>query len=161
MFASRISTQNKDNHMKKNPIKLEDLDRKHPFVVPDGYFDNLPSEILSKLPVVKEHKPLVTWSWKRSLALSGAFSLLLALVWVTFPKRQGPVEHHTLGQISDEAIVEYLQHQNISYYDLSEEKSIQRAFATDSTVMNYLDGFDDAIIREQILTDTAIQDELI
>ncbi len=146
--------------MKKNRITLEDLDKKHPFVVPEGYFDQLPSEIQSRLPV-NPGRPLVTWSWKRSLALSSAFSLLLLLAWMTFPKQQGPVHHQTLGQVSDGAIVEYLQNQDISYYDLSEEANVRKAFVTDSTVMNYLDGLDDAIIREQILIDTAIQDELI
>lgn len=151
--------------MKDNKIRLEDLERNVPFEVPDGYFDKLPSVIMSRLPATPERaaygrQPLVSWSWQRSLGLVGALSLIVALVWFTFPQQQGPLGSERLSQVSDDAILEYLSEENISYYDLSENDVVQTAFGTDSTVLNYLDGLDADFLRSQaedrIFTDETI-----
>jgi len=39
--------------MKQKIIRLEDMKDRNPFRVPEGYFDNLTAEILSKLPEQK------------------------------------------------------------------------------------------------------------
>ncbi|GAB3171412.1 hypothetical protein [Telluribacter humicola] len=143
--------------MNNNRIRLEDVERKVPFEVPEGYFDRLPSEIQARIPVHQEHaKPLISWSWQRSVGLAAALSLLLVLVWVTYPETQGPLGQEPLSQVSDEAIIQYLEEQNISYYDLSEHQVVQGAFATDSTVMHYLDGLDEEVIRQQIIDNTPV-----
>lgn len=146
--------------MKDNKIRLEDLERKVPFEVPDGYFDKLPSVIMSRLPATPERQPLVSWSWQRSLGLAGALSLIVALVWFTYPQQQGPLGSERLSQVSDDAILEYLAEENMSYYDLSENNAVQAAFQTDSTVLNYLDGLDTDFLRSQaedrIFTDETI-----
>ena len=146
--------------MKDNKIRLEDLKRDVPFEVPDGYFDKLPSIIMSRLPATPERQPLVSWSWQRSLGLAGALSLIVALVWFTYPQQQGPLGSERLSQVSDDAILEYLTEENISYYDLSENNAVQAAFQTDSTVLHYLDGLDADFLRSQaeegIFTDKKI-----
>lgn len=151
--------------MKDNKIRLEDLERNVPFEVPDGYFDKLPSVIMSRLPATPERQPLdrqplVSWSWQRSLGLAGALSLIVALVWFTYPQQQGPLGSERLSQVSDDAILEYLAEENISYYDLSENNAVQAAFQTDSTVLHYLDGMDADFLRSQaedgIFTDEKI-----
>ena len=135
--------------MKDNKIRLEDLKREVPFEVPDGYFDKLPSVIMSRLPATPERQPLVSWSWQRSLGLAGALSLIVALVWFTYPQQQGALGSERLSQVSDDAILEYLAEENISYYDLSENDAVQAAFQTDSTVLYYLDGLDADFLRSQ------------
>ena len=166
--------------MEDKRIRLEDLERKVPFEVPDGYFDKLPSVIMSRLPATPERaafgraafgraafgraafgrRPLVSWSWQRSLALAGALSLIVALVWFTYPQQQGPLGSERLSQVSDEAILEYLADENLSYYDLSENNAVQAAFQTDSTVLHYLDGLDKDFLRSQI-EDEIFTDESI
>jgi hypothetical protein len=137
--------------MDKNRIRLDDLKKEPPFSIPDGYFDKLPQIIQSRIVSEPVRQPLVGWSWQRSLALVSATALIFVLVWVTVPERQGSLGQEPLSGISDASIVDYLEEQNISYYDLSEHKVVQKAFDTDSTVLNYLDGMDEELIRQQIL----------
>lgn len=136
--------------MKDNRIRLDDLKRQVPFEVPEGYFDKLPAIIQARIPATPERQPWVSWSWERSLALAGAMSLISALIWFTYPQQQGPLGSERLSQVSDEAILEYLADQNISYYDLSENTAVQAAFGTDSTVLHYLDGLDKDFLRNQL-----------
>ncbi len=137
--------------MDKKHIRLDDLKKETPFVVPDGYFENLPQIIQSRIPNEVVREPFIQWSWRRSAGLVAAMSFLLVMVWVTYPERQGSLGQGPLSSISDASIVTYLEDQDISYYDLSEHQVVQKAFDTDSTVMYYLDGLDEDLIREQIL----------
>lgn len=137
--------------MDNKRIRLDDLKKETPFSVPDGYFDRLPQIIQSRIVSEPARKPLVGWSWQRSVSLVSAMALILVLVWVTVPERQGALGEGPLTDISDASIVAYLEDQDISYYDLSEHKVVQKAFDTDSTILNYLDDMDSDFIRQQLL----------
>lgn len=136
--------------MDKKRIRLDDLKRETPFTVPEGYFDKLPQTIQSRIPAEPVRKPLVSWSWQRSIGLVAASALILVLVWVTVPERQGSLGQEPLSDISNASIISYLEEQDMSYYDLSEHKVVQKAFGTDSTVLNYLDGLEDDVLRQQL-----------
>ncbi|PSL26646.1 hypothetical protein [Dyadobacter jiangsuensis] len=136
--------------MDKKRIRLDDLKRETPFSVPEGYFDKLPQMIQARIPAEPVRKPLVSWSWQRSVGLAAASALILVLVWVTVPERQGSLGQEPLSDISNASIISYLEDQDISYYDLSEHKVVQKAFESDSTVLNYLDGLEDDILRQQL-----------
>ncbi|GGH46190.1 hypothetical protein [Dyadobacter endophyticus] len=136
--------------MDKKRIRLDDLKRETPFSVPEGYFDKLPQMIQSRIPAEPVRKPLVSWSWQRSVGLAAASALILVLVWVTVPERQGSLGQEPLSGISNASIITYLEDQDISYYDLSEHKVVQKAFESDSTVLNYLDGLEDDVLRQQL-----------
>ena len=136
--------------MDKNRIRLDDLKKETPFSVPDGYFEKLPQIIQSRIVSEPVRKPLIRWSWQRSVGLVSAAAMIFVLIWVTVPERQGSLGQEPLSDISDASIVDYLEDQNISYYDLSEHKVVQKAFDTDSTVLNYLDDMDENFLRLQI-----------
>lgn len=136
--------------MDKKRIRLDDIKRETPFNVPDGYFDKLPQQIQARIPAEPVRKPVMGWSWQRSVGLVSAMALILVLVWVTVPERQGSLGQEPLSGVSNASIISYLEDQNISYYDLSEHKVVQKAFDTDSTVLFYLDGLDDDVLRQQI-----------
>lgn len=121
--------------------------------MPEGYFDKLPHIIQAKIPPVKERRKSIIpgWTWQRGVALVSAMALIFVLVWVTVPERQGALGNEPLSDVSDGSIIQYLEDQNISYYDLSEHNVVQKAFETDSTVMFYLDNMDEDIIEQQIL----------
>ena len=136
--------------MDKKRIRLDDLKKETPFSVPEGYFDKLPQMIQARIPAEPVRKPLVSWSWQRSVGLAAASALILVLVWVTVPERQGSLGQEPLSDISNASIISYLEDQDISYYDLSEHKVVQKAFESDSTVLNYLDGLEDDILRQQL-----------
>lgn len=137
--------------MDNKRIRLDDLKREVPFSVPDGYFDKLPQQIQARIVSEPARKPLIGWSWQRSVALVSAMTLIFVLVWVTVPERQGNLGQAPLANVSDATIIDYLEGENISYYDLSEHKVVQKAFDTDSTIMNVLDDMDSDIIRQQII----------
>ncbi|MCF0043162.1 ash family protein [Dyadobacter fanqingshengii] len=136
--------------MDNKRIRLDDLKKEVPFTVPEGYFDKLPQMIQARIPSEPVRKPVIGWSWQRSLALVSAMALILVLVWVTVPERQGSLGQEPLSGISNASIVSYLEDQDMSYYDLSEHKVVQKAFDTDSTVLFYLDGLEDDILRQQL-----------
>ncbi|MCF2519227.1 ash family protein [Dyadobacter sp. CY351] len=136
--------------MDNKRIRLDDLKKEVPFQVPEDYFDKLPQMIQSRIPSEPVRKPVIGWSWQRSLALVSAMALILVLVWVTVPERQGSLGQEPLSGISNASIVSYLEDQDISYYDLSEHKVVQKAFDTDSTVLFYLDGLEDDVLRQQL-----------
>jgi len=141
--------------MEKDRIRLDDLKRETPFSVPEGYFEKLPQIIQSRIPSEYVQKSRFGWSWQRSVSLVSAMALILVLVWVTVPERQGSLGQEPLSEVSDESIVNYLEDQNISYYDLSEHNVVQKAFDTDSTLLYYLDDMDNEFLREQIIESTS------
>ena len=147
--------------MDNNRIRLDDLKKEPPFSVPEGYFEKLPQIIQSRIVSEPVRKPVVGWVWQRSLALVSAAALIFVLVWVTVPERQGSLGQEPLSDISDASIVDYLEDENISYYDLSEHKVIQKAFDTDSTVLNYLDNMDEEFLRQQIRENSSSGTETI
>jgi hypothetical protein len=146
--------------MDKERIRLDDLKKELPFSVPEGYFENLPQIIQSKIPAKPAGRPVISWSWQRATGLVAAAALILVLVWVTVPERQGSLGQEPLSGVSNASIVAYLEEEDISYYDLSEHKVVQKAFDTDSTVLYYLDGLDEDILRQQIQEGIALPETI-
>ncbi len=137
--------------MERSRIKLGDLENKHPFKVPEGYFEELPGIIQNRLPVRPERRASWSWNWQRVVTLAGTMAVVIALAWVTLPVRQGPLEPDALVAVSDEAILDYLRNQDIDFYDLAYQGVVQAAFSDESTLINYLEEVDDAAIRMQLL----------
>ncbi len=155
---------------KPKRIRLDELERKHPFTVPEGYFDSLAKEIEEKVerissaddrPVVPLHqKAPSSFRWWRVPAVAASISLLAGLIWFTLPVRQGPLGPDALATVSDDAILEYLESQDLDYFDLASQDVVQKAFMDESTIIQYLDNVDDTTIREQLL-ENSIYDETI
>ncbi|KQS31436.1 hypothetical protein [Dyadobacter sp. Leaf189] len=146
--------------MDKGRIRLEDIRKEVPFSVPEDYFDKLPQQIQSRIPAEPVRKPVISWNWQRVTGLVSAMAIILVLVWVTVPERQGSLGQEPLSDVSNASIINYLEEENISYYDLSEHKVVQKAFDTDSTVLYYLDGLDDDVIRQQIQESVTAQETI-
>ncbi|MCY7350729.1 MAG: hypothetical protein LH606_08675 [Cytophagaceae bacterium] len=103
--------------MKKERINLDDLPRKQPFSVPEGYFDTLPqriqAQVVAPAPAFRFHL-----SWQRVSVSLAAFSLVAVLIWQTLPPKQGSLGTDAISQVSNETILEYLTTQNLTPYDL-------------------------------------------
>ena len=155
---------------KPKRIRLDELERKHPFTVPEGYFDSLAKEIEEKVerisatddrPVAPLHqKAPSSFRWWRVPAVAASISLLAGLIWFTLPVRQGPLGPDALATVSDDAILEYLESQDLDYFDLASQDVVQKAFMDESTIIQYLDNVDDTTIREQLL-ENSTYDETI
>ena len=155
---------------KPKRIRLDELERKHPFTVPEGYFENLAEDIREKAariaaaedkPVVPLHQKASSFGrWWRVPAVAASITLVAGLLWFTLPVRQGPLGPDALAAVSDDAILEYLESQDLDYFDLASQDVVQKAFQDESTILQYLDNVDDALIREQLL-ENSIDDETI
>lgn len=147
-------------------IRLDDLDRKHPFKVPENYFDALSDQIMERvgqqaLEETTEVRPLRRWwSSVTSVAVAASIVLIAALIWITLPEKQGPLAPDSLMAVSDEAILEYLEAQDLDYYDLASQDVIQKAFLEESTLIHYLEGVDENMILQYLNEDT-VYDESI
>ncbi len=155
---------------KPKRIRLDELERKHPFTVPEGYFESLAEDIREKAerisaaedrPVVPLHQKTSSLRrWWRIPAVAASIALVTGLTWFTLPVRQGPLGPDALAAVSDDAILEYLESQDLDYFDLASQDAVQKAFVDESTILQYLDNVDDALIREQLL-ENSIYDETI
>ncbi len=100
--------------MKK--IRLEDIEKKTPFEVPEGYFDKLTVDIQARVSEQSESrwilKPELKW------ALRGAFVVLLVLTTVFFPRTESQSAEQLLAQVDDQALINYLENIEISDEEL-------------------------------------------
>ncbi len=155
---------------KPKRIRLDELERKHPFTVPEGYFESLAADISEKVERISlaEDRPVVPLQkrtssfgrWWRVPAVAASIALVAGLIWFTLPVRQGPLGPDALAAVSDDAILEYLESQDLDYFDLASQDVVQKAFLDESTILQYLENVDDALIREQLL-ENSIYDETI
>lgn len=150
-------------------IRLDDLERKHPFKVPEGYFEGLSDQIEKRVSVISaEDKKIIlpqaevrpVRSLWRIPAVAASVALIAGLIWFTLPVRQGPLGPDTLSSVSDDAILEYLESQELDYYDLANQDVVQKAFLDESTIIHYLDGVDDEMIREQLLENSSYDETI-
>ena len=95
--------------------KLEDIPKKTPFKVPDGYFDQLPTRIQARMTKDAEHVPtsrIVSFSLK--FALPVVVLLVAGILWL----RPQPSLDNQLEDIDTEQIALYLN--NVEHLDLDE-----------------------------------------
>jgi len=70
--------------MKEEDILLKKLGKENSFKVPDGYFENLTSEVMNKLPekekIVFKEEPVSTWTRLKPLLYLAAMFVGAALI---------------------------------------------------------------------------------
>lgn len=107
--------------MEKKRINLEDLPRTNPFSVPENYFDELPQRVQAR---VTKPAPVpaftISWSWQRTVAAVAGAGLVVALIFQTLPRKQGALGTEVLSTVENAAIVDYLNAQNLTPFDLQE-----------------------------------------
>ncbi|MFN8356553.1 MAG: hypothetical protein U0Y10_19020 [Spirosomataceae bacterium] len=113
--------------MKKQRIRLEDLEKKEVFQVPDRYFDDLPMVIQARIAPKAKAEPLFTFSWntRRTWLSVSTVSLVALLIWITYPARQDSLGEGELSKVSSTEIINYLNQQNISSQDLADETTVR------------------------------------
>ncbi len=127
-------------------IKLEEINRKLPFEVPNRYFDELPSIIQNRV-TEKQQEPIFTmsWSWKRTVLAVASSVLIGTLIWVTYPSKQHSIGAEALSQVNEDAIITYLKNGDVIASDLINENNYTNT--SDSTIINHLDISEQDIIK--------------
>jgi len=136
----------------KKPIRIDELTNEHPlrqlpFTVPEGYFDALPSRVQAET-LKRSHRFSINWTWQRTAASLAGAGLVAVLVWVTYPQKQESLGPDALSDVSNRAIVEYLNDQALSTEDLADVAPANLVIPTESTLLDFLEVSPQAIEAE-------------
>lgn len=132
--------------------KLDDIEKKESFKVPEGYFEDLPLKIQQRISKEDKKQGIRVPSW--SLALAASILLLVTFVFI-LPSNDASAED-LLAQISQEEIVAYLDQIELDEYDIASAIG-DEVNELDFNDTNVLDGVD---LEDQTLDDVLIEYDL-
>ncbi|MEM9325533.1 MAG: hypothetical protein AAGA85_07750 [Bacteroidota bacterium] len=148
-----------------NKLKLDDIkDKKPPFKVPDGYFEELEQSILAKTidatpvegPTGSIGPSIPRWAWAVAASvIIGVSALLLTM-------RSGDFnEQDLLAGISDEEIIVYLANYDLDEYEIVGDLSTEQfdELFADDTVLDGLD-MEDGDLQDLMLEYEALDETL-
>ncbi len=125
-------------------MKLEKINKKNIYTVPDQYFDELPQRIQKRISNKKHH-----WNWHGSLVpvlkyALPAISIILVVLYLGFFRNNNfSTDPETLlAQVNTEDIIAYLENSDISTDDIIDEYQING---------NTLDLMQDNVLPQQDL----------
>lgn len=96
--------------------RLEDIDKKVDYKVPEGYFEQLPLKIQQRIDAEKkEVKVFQLPSW--SYAMAASVVLVLTLVFLF--QDGSPNAETLLAEVSEEALIAYLDEIELDEYDIA------------------------------------------
>jgi hypothetical protein len=124
-------------------MKLDEINKKNIYTVPDKYFDQLPTRIQSR---VNEKLPVSKWNWNQSLIYKVAAPVLAVVLLLFY---FGQVNNNTsqdfeaiLAEVSNEDIIAYLENSDITTEEIIEVidfSEIELDFYQDGAVMQDLE----------------------
>lgn len=99
-------------------IKLDDIEKKIPYEVPDDYFLNLTADIQSKISTKSKIEIIPKWALR--LAFVPALSLMVFIGYKVYDSNDVsiPQSEILLANIPDEDIISYLDQEELSLNDL-------------------------------------------
>ncbi len=123
--------------MEKKVIKLDEIEKRNPFKVPENYFADFNQEIMNKLPEKKAAAPKQITLWERvkpwiyMAAMFVGFYFLINLLVQHPPKENSGLgqsasvpatpddEYWSKVKVTEEELFQYIQEQIVSdgYYD--------------------------------------------
>lgn len=98
----------------KKKIDLESLERKSIHQVPDGYFEELPLKIQTR---INEPKRLVSPVFIPKMQLVWSMTAAIAILligWLFYPQSNYPTTEDLLASIDSEDLIDYLYEEDIS-----------------------------------------------
>ena len=103
--------------MKK--IDLDEIDKKTPFIVPEGYFENLSQKIVSGKTAVNKGEFIPDWNIPRLAIAASLTGILITIFYLNFEKE--PTWESELSQVDTEDIIIYLANSELTDYELIED----------------------------------------
>ncbi len=95
--------------MKEEDILLKKIGKEHSFKVPEGYFENLTSEVMDKLPekekVVFKEESVSTWTRLKPLVYMAAMFVGAALIIRVASSDHKPVSNDTVAPEPETEVV--------------------------------------------------------
>ncbi|SEJ04542.1 hypothetical protein SAMN05192553_102107 [Cyclobacterium xiamenense] len=113
---------------KRHIIKIKEIEKKHDFIAPKGYFENFQNELFDKIDkqieldsnYPKNNKKEKTFRFVSYYSIAASIVLLLLSIfaynqWEKVNSTNLTDHGALLSQVTDEEIIRYLQFSNISY----------------------------------------------
>jgi hypothetical protein len=123
--------------------RLEDIEKKQYFEVPDGYFENLPLKIQERVA-----RPQARLQWFQAPALRYAVPVAIIAVagWLWLKPNAASIEDQ-LSDIHESELITYLNESEVVSEDLEDEVSWRDEDINDleERVLNSFDANDDAL----------------
>jgi len=133
--------------------KLDDIDKKQGFKVPEGYFEDLPMKIQKR---IEQEKPatrrLTIPQW--GLALAASLALVFTFVFVL--PDDGPSAEDLLATISEEELIAYLDQDDFDEYEIASAfQDVPEVFEFENS-----DGLDGLDLEDQAIEDVLLEYDL-
>jgi hypothetical protein len=100
----------------KPRIRVDDLEKKNVFSVPDRYFDHLPSEIQARVSS-RNRAGSFSFAWLLRAGAFASIALLVMCLWY-FNGQSDSTPEAQLAQVSTEEIATYLQDSEVTQREL-------------------------------------------
>ena len=131
-------------------MKLEDIPKKNAFKVPEGYFDELPQIIQSRIAKKEAWPagiPSFRWAWRYALPV---LAVCLALFFLLRPSGPGATPEELLASVDEEALATYLMESDLTTEELLDMASLDEA---DINALNgqLLPGLDADALEEYVI----------
>lgn len=120
--------------------KLDDIPKNHPFKVPEGYFDELPGIIQSRVAQkteIKEATPYFRYALQYALPVV----LVVVVSWIYLLPKQDDFDT-MLASVSTEEMVAYLEESEVTMEELMDEMDTESVDAIESEVYFNFDELD-------------------
>lgn len=101
-------------------MKLEDIPKKPIFNIPDGYFEQLPGKIQSRISEGKREETSLVYQYKLQYVIPVLFLLAVGALWFTRPQ-PGIDAESLLASVETEDLVAYLNESDLTTEDVLEE----------------------------------------
>lgn len=137
--------------------KLDDIDKKQAFKVPEGYFEDLPMKIQQRITEEPKKQSSGTPVW----ALAMAASVVIAVAFVFLFQNNQPSTESLLADIPQEELIAYLDQLEVDEYDLANAMGddADAVLLEDTNVLDGIDLGEDAI--EDVLLEYDLEDEYL
>lgn len=101
-------------------MKLDDIDKKPFFEVPEGYFEQLPGKIQARIGTERKSERAFVFKYKLQYVIPAALILMVGLIWLV--KQQAPTDVESmLATVDTEHLVAYLNDSELTTEDVMEE----------------------------------------
>jgi hypothetical protein len=110
-------------------MKPEDIKKENIYKVPDGYFEELPMRIQSKIS--EEKQPwFVSFNWKPAVNIAiPVLAVLLMIVYFVTPIQNSSLNaEELLAQVSSEDVIAYLETTDITTDEILEELDFSETY---------------------------------
>ncbi|GHA78286.1 hypothetical protein [Pontibacter akesuensis] len=118
----------------KREIKLNDIPKRQPYQVPDGYFDKLPMQVMARTVAPEAPAPWLEQVWRPMRLAIAPLLLLLVFVGVYFVNTQQAAQPApaTVASLSDAEIMQYLNdYAQVDATDLEEHAMADAELASE------------------------------